>query len=407
MIKALAWTGVAAALLLLAYGACANGRSTAQHAVPKDVDLAGVATARAPSTFRFAGVVNSGERNWFGGQTTTLEYHLDTQRLSFRLEAQQHNKIGGQRADPVLLDLTLYERTVPAASIAEVVSTTIGRFYPPLDDRARLAARFAGVGWQPDIADAAAITRSANVAAQSDDAARWLVIHTDPVRRVRVDLYVWQTLYTLDDARALARDVAASVRAAPGVQAHFDGIATFDQRMAARHDRTVQSAAAALGACGVARLAAGETTFGTDCAAWLSPSRRNLRVARMLGRVPRAAASSRAGLAPSFRLAERLGNTGIATFYWDAPRSRWLIEGLQSSIYEDDDRENPLTAAIAARLNDRANVYLVRFVHHDLQFHAGRVDLPAFLAESARHEAALQAGKVIDSVPAAGFRFDR
>jgi hypothetical protein len=66
----------------------------------------------------------------------------------------------------------------------------------------------------------------------------------------------------------------------------------------------------------------------------------------------------------------------------------------------EEARENALTAAVAARLTDRAGVYLVHLDVYDLQFHPDRADVDEFLAESARLEGALRAGKLIVGVAA-------
>ena len=52
-------------------------------------------------------------------------------------------------------------------------------------------------------------------------------------------------------------------------------------------------------------------------------------------------------------------------------------------------------------------MYIVRFEGYDLQFHADRVDLGEFLAESARQEAALRAGRLIAGVAAVPAAFGR
>jgi hypothetical protein len=426
MLRALLWTlGIVAGSIALGCVARTSltpwRRELANRGLDErvTVDLDGVGTAALPPAFRKVGIVSSGTRTWLGGGTTNLEYHLDERRITFRFVKGQHNTWGGYSTDPVLLDVTLYAERVPATEIGRVTSTTIGRFYPQTDDASELAARFAAARWLPEPVaaetrkrDGDAVTRAAPDDDMYDAAhpARWLVVHADPARRVRVDLYAWQSAYTLDEARRLVRAVAAGVAAAPALQAHFDDIPDFDRRMAERHDRAVADAASALAGCGVARLTPGEITWGPACAAHLSADRRELRVVRVLGRVPRAATAP--GLEgrhpPQYRLVQRLDwqprdadalyDLGTGMVYWDAATGRWEMYGLQSYLYDREEREHPLAAAVLGRFADREGVYVVRFSGYDLKFHADRSDVREFLAESARQEGALRAGKLVAGV---------
>jgi len=93
--------------------------------------------------------------------------------------------------------------------------------------------------------------------------------------------------------------------------------------------------------------------------------------------------------------------------YWDADASRWSLEEPGRRLYDDEPKESPLVAAIAERLTERANAYLVSLARYDLQFHAERVAVDAFLFEADRVAAALRAGTLIPGVNAAPDAFGR
>jgi hypothetical protein len=63
---------------------------------------------------------------------------------------------------------------------------------------------------------------------------RWLVVHVDPTRRIRVDLYAWRTMYSVDEARALVRRAAESVQTTPKLAELFDGVNGAESREDAR-----------------------------------------------------------------------------------------------------------------------------------------------------------------------------
>jgi hypothetical protein len=368
------------------------------------VDLDGVATASLPPTFHPVGIVNTGRRRWFGGRTTSLEYHLDETRFTFRFEQGQHTTAGGYSADPVLLDVTLFARDVSAAEVARVEHTTIGRFYPPVnDDAPRLSAHFAAQRWLPS--DGGTHVAATNEGRGDDVASgppeRWLAIHVDPARRVRVDLYAWRSAYTRDEAVALVRRVAAGLAATPALQAHFDAIATFDARMAARHDRALAAAEEQLAACGVGTLVPGRILEGERCIVRLSENRRALLVVRFLGTAPMAAATFEPHLWPEFPLVEGAPDHRVMTLFWRPARGEWDVSGLQHTMSWDEDPNDPVRAAMIARVGGRDRVGLVRVAEWDLEFHPDAVDVDAFLASAARAEEALRTGTLLRGVPVA------
>jgi hypothetical protein len=93
--------------------------------------------------------------------------------------------------------------------------------------------------------------------------------------------------------------------------------------------------------------------------------------------------------------------------YWDGDAGRWSLEEPGRRLYDDEPKASPLVAAIAERLTERANVYLVSLARYDLQFHAERVAVDAFFFEADRVAAALRAGTLIPGVNAAPDAFGR
>jgi hypothetical protein len=327
--------------------------------------------------------------------------------------------MGAHFRNPVLLTLTLYNAARPTPGADDLTYTTVAQFYPPVnDDPPRFAAHFAAQRWLPDVVTGAAVTRAAATNEGRGDnlvsggPARWLVIHLDPVRRVRVDLWAWQRAYALDAARSLVRRVAGSVEVTPRLAELFAGVETRDARVAARFTRAVSDAVARLRRCGIATVAPGSVARSGACAVWLSPERRDLHVARAVGRAPLASATRRAGGPPEFRVAEPppsgrpaslIGPSDfrLAMLYWDESVGRWALEGLGPRMEDDDAlRESPLVSAIAAGLADRASAHLLCLARHDLEFHADRVDLDAFFFECDRVASALRAGTLLPGAKA-------
>jgi hypothetical protein len=408
-------------LLLTTLAASVFGLGRTQQ--PSRANLAGVATVQLPRSFHAHGPKRSGQKTGPSFDPSVLEFHRNERQITFRFEEKQRRNMGGYFLDPVLLNVTVFNPALPAPDAASITYTTIDRFYPPVDDDLpRFAAHFAAQRWLPDVRLGAAVTRAAatnegrgdNVVSGPPE--RWLVIHVDPVRRVRVDMYAWRKEYSLDEARALVRRVAESVEVTPKLREVFEAVKTVDDREAAIHTRAVSDAVGRLRACGIASLRPGETAWTPTCAAWLSSDRRYLHVARTLGRVPLAAATRAPREPPAFRVNELPNRSALLVgppdfsmlmLYWDAGAARWSVEGLGSRLHDDEPRESPLVAAIAARLTERASVSLVSLARYDLKFWAERVAVDAFLFESDRDAAALRAGTLIPGVKAEADPFAR
>jgi len=408
-------------LLLTTVAASVFGLGRTQK--PTRANLAGVATVELPRSFHAHGYKRTGQKTGPNFESAELEGHRDERQVTFRFEEKQRRNMGAYFVNPVLLDITLYNPALPAPDPASIPYTTIDEFYPPVDnDRPRLAGHFAAQRWLPDVRLGAAITRVAATGEGLGDELvsgppkRWLVIHIDPVRRVRVDMYTWRKEYSLEEATALVRRVAESVEVTPRLREVLEAAKTVDDREAAKHARVVSDAVGRLQACGIASANPGEMAWSPTCGAWLSSDRRYLHVARTLGRVPLAAATREPREPPAFRVNKLPGRSPLLVgpgdfqmlmLYWDAGPGRWSVEGLESRLYDDAPREDPLVAAIAARLTERASVSLISLARYDLKFWGDRVAIDAFFAESDRTAAALRAGTLIPGVKAEPDSFGR
>ena len=390
---------------------------------PARANLAGVATVQLGSNFNAVPRGSYGGRKGRDFDPASLEFHRNERSVTFRFEQGQRRAITGAFKDPVLLDITLFNPALPAPNAGTVTNTTIGRFYPPVDDDApRFAAHFAAQRWLPNVTTGTAITHSAATNEGRGDnlvsggPERWLVIHVDPVRRVRVDLYTWRKNYKLDEAQALVRRVAESVEVTAKLRELFESVKTVEDRTASKHANAVSAAVGRLSACGIASLAPSDIAFSGTCGAWLSPDRRYLHVARAIGRVPLAAATREPRQPPSFRVNELRGRSPVLIgppdfqllmMYWDGGAGRWSLEEPGRALYDDEPKASPLIAAIAERLTERADVYMISLARYDLQFHAERVAVDAFFFEADRVAAALKGGTLIPGVNVAPYAFGR
>lgn len=387
------------------------------------VNLAGLATVQLDAGFvpTGNGVINS--KTVRGFDPASVEFHRNEQQITFRFEKDQKHTMGGYTEDPILLAITLLNPSTAADAATQVTGTTIARFYPPVDDVVRKASHFTAQEWLPELRNGSAITRAAKTNQGRGDnlvsgpPARWLVIHVDPARKVRVDLYAWQKKYSLEEARTLVRKVAESVQATPKLGELFTSVKTADERLSSKHMTDVANTIAKLKPCGINALKPGETVFSGECAAWMSDNQRYIHVARSLGRVPHPGVKRKTSEVPEFKVAPMppgkpaalMGppDFQVVTFFWDAPKNKWSIEELGSTMYEDEPRLSALVAAISERLKDHASVYVVSLARYDLQFHAQRVAVEAYLSESNRVAGQLRAGKLITGVTAVPDAFGR
>lgn len=371
----------------------------------RPVDLDGFGSVRLAPTFHVGGTPGD----------ASARVRADARAVTFRFAQGQHTVLGGYLANPVLLDVTLLAAPAPAGAAPRIDGTTITIFYPPVDDPPRLAAHFAAQRWLPNVPDAGdspgAVTRvAATNEGRGDDVAsgppeRWLAIHLDTARRVRVDLYAWRSAYSADEARALVRQVAASVTLTPQLDVFLAALAAEERRVAERGRQAPAEAAAILQRCGAARPAPGEASVGATCVAHLSDDGLRLRVAVILGRVPFPASSSTPSRVPQFDLAPDTPELDVSLMWWDG--ARWDVRGLQYTL-SGDSRSHPVLDALAARLTDQASVHLLRTFEMDFHYHPDGVDdLRPFLDEAEQQAAALAGGTLLPGMRGTPVRLNR
>jgi hypothetical protein len=385
------------------------------------VDLAGLASIELPSGFEPAGRGQSGPRTGHF-DPGTLNQHRNDYQITFRFEQAQRTLPGGRLANPVLLHVTLFNPGRSKPDATKIGFTTVAQFYPPAgNDRPRLDAHFAAQRWLPDVVTDDAVTRAAATNERLGDSVasgppeRWLVIHVDPTRRVRVDLYAWRAMYTMDEARALVRRAAESVQTTPKLAELFDGIGGAESREEARLETTLRSALDALRQCRIRSMGPGMVAWSDRCASWLSGDQRYLRVARTIGRIPLAAAPPGWQVAPEYRITLPAGRsprlTGpsdfrLAQMFWHDAAQGWAIAGFGDRHHVDDAPDAPLILAIVPHLHDRASVHLLALASYDLSLAPDRLALAEFIAESDRLAAALRDGRVVPGVRATSFGFE-
>lgn len=384
------------------------------------LDLAGLASIELPSSFKPVGRGQDGPRVGHF-DPATLDRHRNDYQITFRFEQGQRTMPGGRLANPVLLHVTLFNPGRPKPDATKISFTTIAQFYPPVgSDRPRLDAHFAAQRWLDDVATGDAVTRAAATNEGRGDSVsngppeRWLVIHVDPTRRIRVDLYASRTMYSVDEARALVRRAAESVQATPKLAELFDRVSGAESRAEARLEATERMVLAALSQCEIRSMGPDMVAWSDRCASWLSDDRRYLRVARTIGRIPLAAATPGWEVAPEYRItlpggrSPRLSGPAdfrLAQMFWHDAAKGWAIAGFGERRHADDAPDASLIAAIVPHLRDRASVHLLALASYDLRSAPDRVALAEFIAEADRIAAALREGRVVTGVRAARFVF--
>jgi len=224
-----------------------------------------------------------------------------------------------------------------------------------------------------------------------------------------------RSMYSVDDARALARRAAESVQTTPKLATLFEAIGGVGSREDARLEATLRSALDALRQCDIRSMGPGMVAWSDRCASWLSDDQRYLRVARTIGRIPLAAAPAGWQVAPEYRItlpgarSPRLtgpSNFRVAQMFWHDAAKGWAIAGFGDRRHVDDAPDAPLISAITPHLRDRTSVHLLALASYDLQRTPDRIALTDFIAESDRVAAALREGRVVAGVRAMRFAFD-
>ena len=385
------------------------------------VDLAGLASIELPPSFKVAGRGWSNQRKGHF-DVATLDQHRDEDEIMFRFEQGQHHVLGGYLADPVLLNVTLYNPAKPKPDATKITATTVQKFYPPVNtDWPRFNAHFDAQRWLPDVVTGDAVTRAAATGEGRGDNVvagpplRWLVIHVDPTRRIRIDLFAWQKMYSVDEARALVKRIAESLQTTPKLAALFEGIKDNEAREEAEFDKLVSGALAQLGQCGIRSIGPEMVAWSDRCASWLSEDRRFLRLARPIGRIPLAAATGRERGVPKFRIelpalpTDPRGKSAlrVAMLFWDDATNGWKVAGIDHEHDEWEHIDRPLVSAIVLRLKDRASAHLVAFEAHDLRFFPQHLVVERFITEADHITAALREGRVVSGVRGEAFAFER
>jgi hypothetical protein len=385
------------------------------------VSLAGLATIEMPSGFAPVGRGQDGPRTGHF-DPATLGQHRNDYQITFRLEQGQRTLPGGKLANPVLLHVTLFNPAKPKPDAMRIGFTTIPQFYPPaVNDRPRLDAHFAAQRWLDDVVTGDAVTRAAATNEGRGDSAasrppeRWLVIHVDPTRRIRVDLYAWRSIYSVDDARTLVRRIAESVQTTPKLADLFGGVNDAEAREEVRFESAVRSALAALGGCGIRSMGPGMIAWSDRCASWLSEDRHFLRVARAIGRMPSSAVAKGAQGEPALTVAVPSGRSAkldgpsdfrLAQLFWHEAAKGWAIAGFGEKLHADDAPDAPLITSITPHLHDRRSVYVIALASYDLERAPDHVPIADFLTEADRVATALREGTLIPTVRATPFVFE-
>jgi hypothetical protein len=144
---------------------------------------------------------------------------------------------------------------------------------------------------------------------------------------------------------------------------------------------------------------------GATCVAHLTADSLALRVVALVGRVPRPAEGGVPARIPDFDLPPDAPTYAVVLMFWNG--ERWRTGGLQYSLGRDDE-QHPVLDALAARLTDRASVYLLRsFAVDFLHYPQGVEDLGPFLDETEQQAAALRGGTLLPGVRGEAVRLDR
>jgi hypothetical protein len=366
------------------------------------VDLSGVATITVPVTFkREAGAVNSGRNRRFGGDMTSLEYHLDEERLTFRFVQGQYNNAGGYPTYPVVLDVTFFPATVSSEAMQHIRYTTAHRFY---HDYFQEDHAFSQLKWLPDINDADGLMKRV---VTEREPIRWLLIHVNPATRVRLDFYAWQKEYELDVAERLLRDIARSVSTTAQLQQHFDEIKTFPERMARKREQKVEEIQQALAPLGFSPLEGGRVQFANGYVGWLSEDRTEFFLGKEIGGVtmdkvedpnqepPRPKLALQANQYQSGVTVDGLPYLNVAMYYWSQREQVWKLGDMQRPFPFEHTPPEVVQRDIIARFDDPRLLHFYRFTGCDLEFHADDLELSAFIKETAQYEADFKVGKIV------------
>lgn len=367
-------------------------------------DLHGLARLQLPREFRFRGL---DVRDTRLSPAEQLQRHDDPRGLVFRFEAHARNDWGGHARDPMLLNVVLMNPAAPPAQAERRFS--IGRYHAPTGQTIPLD----DPRWQQQQEAASGGTRhwrwlAMNDHFGSDEAPRWALSVYEPARALRLDLFVWRELMSLEQARGLLARTLDVLTVHPARDAHFQRGGTHEDRMAALREARIAQFFAALAPLGVVRPAPGATSFGTDTAAWLDADQKALRALRVLAQVKLPPDLARDGEGrPLLPLVLKPGQypgptTGglpsvpLGLLYWHADSQGWRISRLQRATLNEAWPLLPFEREVVARLPDRDSAYLVHQTHvYQPPALDDAAEVTGFLADAERWRGELLAGRIV------------
>ncbi|MBX3636566.1 MAG: hypothetical protein KF683_14435, partial [Rubrivivax sp.] len=320
-------------------------------------DLHGLARVPLPKAFRFRGL------DVYNGHLSPAEQlvqHDDPRGLVFRFDAHARNDWGGNARDPKLLNVVLMNPRQPPANPERGFS--IGRYFSPtgstipLDDARWQQRREAVAGGER-------VWRwlEMNDHFGSDAAPRWAISVYEASRALRLDLFVWRRMMSLDEARSLLAGTLDALAVHPSRDAHFQRPGTREERLAVLREARIAQFFDALAPLGVARPAPGGSSFGADTAGWLDADGKSLRAMRVLAQVPLPpdAARDEQGR-PQLALAAQPGQGAgrpaqlpLRMLYWHADSGSWRYTRLVQPTARDDWQLLDFERTVVARLPDR------------------------------------------------------
>ena len=370
------------------------------------IDLMHLGSIELSDGFQLLGMADVGDRPsaYTLQKIVAPEFIEDRVAATFLFEKDPSVDWGGYVRDPVLLTLTLYDPLAHAIDPAAMLAFRVHRYYSPVEGE---TIPVDSPRWQ-SASEAALSWRWLEM--DDDTETRWAVVLIDPARRLRLDFFVWKKKYDLDEARALLRAAAESVRVTPALAEHFQRAASYEERMAAGAEQRLAEVEKALAPLGSRRLQPGEPVVTALGAALLDRERRTVTVARTLGALPLAADTKRGPharptipltLQPGQYVAGRgtvdgLPNLEITVLYWDGGAGRWRASEVQTRTAREDEALPPLLAWIAERLTDRESAHLLRVGAFRLApTERDPIPLPDFLHSAQVYETDLAAGRII------------
>lgn len=379
------------------------------------VNLDGLGTATLPPSFKLLGLAATRNGGGPAEHVVPKDRHRDTAAAMFRFEQGHLNDLGGNKSEPVLLNLTLYPTNSDPSKLLRPTSFFVHRYFSPTDS----TIPFDSPRWKTEPGDGT-LTRWLEMDDPFDrNRPRWAILHIDARRNVRIDFFAWRREYPIETALKLVRDIAGSVVHSPELENHLRFVASYDQRMTTLREQRLADLERRLASLGIPALKPGEIVFSTRCAAWLDADRDAVWIGRYLGRFPFEATSiagvSRPKIALSLRPDQYPGQGTIAglpsiniDLLWVDPASgRWRSVDLQRTEAMGEEALPDFVKSVLERVGQRNAAHLFRFAHFyqppaldDLEGAA------EFLSRADQFESDLAAGKILGNAAVEAPRFE-